>query len=424
MKLCITNGRVLDPATGFDAPASVNIENGKIVHVGNALPADETIDARGSLVVPGLIDMHVHFREPGREDKETIRGGAYTAARSGYTSVVTMPNTTPPVDNQALIRYIRMEAEQSGYVNIFPAACVTKGMKGEEISEMGTLAEAGAVAFTDDGLPVSNALVMRRALEYSRMFDMPIMAHEEDHTLNDGGIINEGVVSNTLGIRGIPRESEEVMIARDILLSRLTGGRLHIQHLSSGGSAELVRWGKAQGIRVTAETAPHYFSLTDEVVREKLAMAKMSPPLRTENDRKKIIEALRDGTIDCIATDHAPHLINEKRQEIEFAPNGIIGLETAVPLMITELVRNAGFTYTQAFAKVTCNPASILKLPKGRIAEGADADITIIDPERPVTIDDTFFASKCRNSPFIGMKLFGHVACTILGGRIVYTGEN
>lgn len=420
MKIAIVKGRVIDPASGFDSIATVIIDNGKIISIGKDDASDEVIDAAGCIVVPGLLDMHVHFREPGREDKETIAGGAFVAARSGFTSVVTMPNTTPPIDNQALVKYIKNEAEKSGFVNIFPAAAITKGLKGEEISEMGELAAAGAVAFTDDGFPVSSSIVMRRALEYSRMFDMPLLAHEEDHSLVDSGIMNEGKTSILLGMRGIPSAAEEVMISRDVILSSLTGGKLHVQHLSTGGAVDIVRNAKAKGAKVTCETAPHYFSLTDEAVKEKLAMAKMNPPLRTESDRVKVIEGLRDGTIDVIATDHAPHTMNEKRQEIEFAPNGIIGLETCVPLVITKLVKENHFSYLQAFSKLTCNPAKILKLQKGTITEGADADITIIDPEKKITVDESFISSKCKNTPFMGAELFGSVEYTILGGRIVY----
>ena len=420
MKLCIKNGRVLDPASGLDKTACVNIEDGIIKSIGEAETADETIDAAGKLVLPGLIDLHVHFREPGREDQETIAGGCRIAAKSGYTSVVTMPNTNPPIDNQALVKFIKHEAEKSGLLNIFPAAAVSKGMKGEEISEMGELHTAGAVAFTDDGKPVSSSILMRRALEYSRMCDVPIMAHEEDHLLVDSGVINEGKVSASLGLRGIPNAAEEVMIARDVIIAELSKGRLHVQHISSGGSVEIIRNAKKRGVKVTCETAPHYFSLTDEVVRDKLALAKMNPPLRTEDDRMKIIEGLKDGTIDAIATDHAPHLMNEKRQEIEFAPNGIIGLETAVPLMITKLVKENGFSYNDVFAKVTCNPAKIINIKRGEIKPGYDADIVIIDPEKKVIINEDFIASNCKNTPFMGAELFGSVACTILSGRITY----
>ncbi len=425
MNILIKNGRMINPADNRDENLDILISGGKIKDIGVNLdaPSDyKVIDAAGCLVLPGLIDMHVHFREPGREDVETIIGGSHVAAKSGYTSVCTMPNTTPVIDNQALVRFIKMEAEK-GPINIFPVANVTKGGAGKEISEMGELVRGGAVAFSDDGHPVMSSILMRRALEYSRMFDKPILSHAEDTDLADDGIMNEGLNSTRLGLKGIPCEAEEVMIARDILLARLTGGKLHICHMSSSGSAELVRNGKKQGIGVTSETAPHYFALNDDAVEEHLSMAKMNPPLRTEAHRLEIIRGLKDGTIDVIATDHAPHALHEKMKELEYAPFGIVGLETAVPLIITELVRNNNFTYLEAFAKITCNPAGILNLDRGSLEIGAHADVAVIDPEQQVIIDDDFLLSKCKNTPFKGLKLYGSVKYTICGGQIVYSGK-
>lgn len=421
MKILIQNGRLIDPASETDKNTNILIEDNKICEIFDSgeRDADEIIDASGKLIVPGLIDIHVHFREPGREDQETILGGAEVAAKGGFTSVCTMANTTPPIDNQALVRFIKLEAEK-GPINIFPVAAATKEMKGEEITEMGELFEAGAVAFSDDGKPIKNAIVMRRALEYAKMFNVPIVAHEEDPDLSDGGTINEGVEATKLGLKGIPRESEETMIARDILLTKMTGGQLHIQHLSSGGSVEIVREAKKRNINVTCETTPHYFTLTDSAIGKHLSMAKMNPPLRTEDDRIKIIEGLRDNTIDVIATDHAPHLQNEKKQEIEFAPFGIIGLETAVPLVITKLIDENNFSYIDIFRKMTIRPAEIMGLNKGFIAVDSDADITIIDPNLEKTITEDFFISQCKNSPFIGMKLKGFTCCTICNGNIVF----
>ncbi len=422
MRTVIKNGRLIDPASGTDDRLDLVISGGRIDEIDRSIKTskdDEVINADGCLVLPGLIDMHVHFREPGRKDVETIIGGSKIAAKSGFTSVCTMPNTNPVIDNQALVRFIIMEAAK-GPINVFPSANITKGGKGEEISEMGELVKGGAVAFSDDGQPVMSSITMRRALEYSRMFNTPILAHSEDKALADEGLMNEGVNSTRLGLKGIPCEAEEVMIARDILLTRLTRGRLHVCHVSSAGSVEIIRRGKSDGINVTCETAPHYFSLTDDIVEEQMSMAKMNPPLRTEAHRKGIIEGLRDGTIDVIATDHAPHAINEKMQEIEYAPFGIIGLETAVSLIITELVRNNNFSYIKAFEKVTCNPARILNLDRGSLKSGGHADVTVINPDRKILVDSSFIKSKCKNTPFMGRELYGSIEYTICNGKMVY----
>lgn len=425
MKIIIKNGRVINPASDTDQLLDILIEDDRIISITENISVPEgtgVIDAKGCLVLPGLIDMHVHFREPGREDIETIIGGAKVAAKSGFTSVCTMPNTNPVIDNQALVRFIKLEAE-NGPINVLPVATISKGLKGEEISEMGELIKGGAVAFSDDGKPVSSSILMRRALEYSRMFDVPLLVHAEDLLLTDDGIMNEGVNSTMLGLKGIPNESEEVMIARDVLLSRLTGGRLHICHVSTGGAVQIIKRAKLDGTRVTCETAPHYFSLTDDAVSKHLAMAKMKPPLRSEKDRLAVIEGLRDGTIDAIATDHAPHSMNEKMQELEYAPFGIIGLETAVPLIITELVRENGLSYIDAFRKVTSNPAKILKLESGDLKPGALADITIINAEKKVAVTADFLLSKCKNTPFINSEFYGSVEYTIRNGNIVYSAK-
>ncbi len=423
MKIVIKNGTVVDPASGISDRLDILIDGDRIDRIDRNIRADDDsgiIDAAGMILLPGLIDMHVHFREPGREDIETIIGGCRVAAKGGFTSVCTMPNTAPVIDNQALVRFIKLEAEK-GPINVFPIATISKGLKGEEISEMGELIRGGAAAFSDDGRPVVSSMLMRRALEYSRMFDVPIISHAEDLLLSDSGIMNEGRNSMMLGLKGIPCEAEEIMIARDVLLTRLAKGRLHVAHVSSGGSVDIIKWAKERGINVTCETAPHYFSLTDDIIAEQFAMAKMNPPLRTGADRLAIIEGLRDGTIDVIASDHAPHSKNEKMQEMEYAPFGIIGLETMVPLIITVLVKENNFSLLQAFEKVTVNPARILKLDKGELKAGRMADITIIDPEKKVRIDEAFLLSKSKNSPFLGQDLFGSVEYTICNGNIVYS---
>ncbi len=421
MKLLIQHGRLVDPASKTDEEFDILIEDGKISKVDKNIKNIDArlINAKDCIVVPGLVDMHVHFREPGREDVETIIGGSKVAAKSGYTSVCTMPNTNPVIDNQALVRYIKKQAE-SGPINVYPVAAITKGSMGEELAEMGELIEGGAIAFSDDGKPVMNSTTMRRALEYSRMFNVPIITHAEDITLSGGGIMNEGNNSIFLGLKGIPREAEEIMIARDVLLTRLTKGRLHVAHVSSKGSLDIIAMAKRSNIQVTCETAPHYFSLTDDAIADHLSMAKMNPPLRTEEDRKAIIEGLRNGVIEVIATDHAPHLPNEKMQEIAFAPFGIIGLETAVPLIITILVKENGFSFLDAFEKVTINPCRILGIDRGYIKEGAVADITIINPDKKITVDEKFIISRCKNTPFMGRELFGLVEYTICNGTIVY----
>ena len=426
MDIVIKNGRIIDPATNTDKVADIKVAGDVIAEIAESIPVSaeaKVIDATGCIVTPGLIDMHVHFREPGREDVETILGGSLVAAKSGYTSVCPMANTTPVIDNQALVRFVKMQGEK-GPINVFPIASVTMGAEGKAISEMGELINVGAVAFSDDGRPVESSIIMRRALEYSRMFDIPILTHSEDLELTNDGLMNEGNNSVLLGLSGIPKEAEEVMIARDLLLTRMAKGRLHVCHVSSAGSIELVAWAKARSINITCETAPHYFALNDSAVERNMAMAKMKPPLRTEDDRCAIIEALRSGIIDVIATDHAPHSLNEKMQEMMYAPFGIVGLETAVPLMITILIKENNFSYLETFAKVTSNPAKILKLNRGSLATGSPADITIIDPEKKVHIDEDSMLSHCKNTPFIGMDLYGSVEYTICNGNLVYSRKN
>lgn len=420
MRILIKGGRVIDPANRIDAEKDIYLEEGVIKKVGINLkinkPNIKVIDARGKLVVPGLIDMHTHLREPGREDEETIASGTRASCKGGFTSICCMPNTHPVTDNQAQVELILSKAQKEGWVNVFPIGAITKGTQGEELSPIGELKKAGVVGISDDGQPVTNSLIMRRALEYSKMFKLPVIAHCEDKNLSANGLMNEGYISTILGIRGIPRQAEEIIVARDIELAAMSGGYLHIAHVSTEGSVQLIRRAKKMNIKITAETAPHYFTLTEDAVRTYNTNTKINPPLRTKNDVKAIKKALQDGTIDCIASDHAPHLEEEKNQEYELAPFGIIGLETTLPLVMTELVAAKVLTLREAIKKMTVNPARILHLNKGTLSPGADADITIIDPRLRKKVES--FESQSKNSPFLGQSLRGFAVSTIVGGRI------
>src|SRR5512147_166805 len=420
MNIFIKNGRVIDPANKVDGKLDILVSGGKIAKIGKpgSVPANgaEVIDATGKLVVPGLIDMHVHLREPGFEYKETIATGTAAARAGGFTSVCCMPNTSPVNDNRSVTEFILSRAAKAA-ARVYPIGAITKGSRGEELAEMGELHDAGCVAVSDDGKPVMNAAVMRRALEYSRIFGMLVVSHCEDALLSDKGVMNEGAVSTELGLRGIPRAAEDVMTARDIALAELTGGRLHIAHVSTEGSVRLVRDAKARGVRVTAETCPHYFSLTENAVRGYNTMAKMNPPLRTAGDVAAIKEGLRDGTIDAIATDHAPHALDEKSGEFDYAPFGVVGLETALGLTF-KLVEEGVLSLSDAIGKLSAGPASVLGMDKGTLTEGSDADITVIDPDVEWTVDASQFKSKSKNTPFQGWKLKGRAVRTIVGGRL------
>jgi dihydroorotase len=420
MNILIKNGHIIDPANKADEKLDVLVSDGKISKLGKpgALPTNgsQVIDAAGKFVVPGLIDMHVHLREPGFEYKETIATGTAAAKAGGFTSVCCMPNTNPLNDNRSVTEFIISQA-RSASAQVFPIGAVTKGSKGEELAEMGELHAAGCVAISDDGKPVMNASMMRRAMEYSRIFDMLIISHCEDSTLSFKGVMNEGIVSTELGLRGIPRAAEDVMTGRDISLAELTGGRLHIAHVSTAGSVRLIRDAKSRGVKVTAETCPHYFSLTEEAVRGYNTLAKMNPPLRTGDDVAAIKQGLKDGTIDVIATDHAPHAMDEKSGEFDYAPFGIVGLETALGLTL-KLVQEGVFSLAEAIRKLSVNPALILKLDKGTLSVGADADITMIDLNEDWTVDASQFKSKSKNTPFDGWKLRGKAVRTIIGGNI------
>jgi len=422
--LLIRGGRVIDPAQDIDRIADLRIVDGRIAGIGpgetGAGRADETIDAAGMIVTPGLIDMHVHLREPGREEDETIASGTRAALAGGFTSVACIPNTEPPIDTQAAVEFIHQKAARADTCNVFVVACVSRNREGKELAEIGQLVEAGAVAFSDDGAPVSDAELMRRALEYCSMFGKTILAHEEVLELSRGGVMNEGLVSLLLGLGGMPAAAEEVMIGRDTALAESTGGRLHVMHVSTAGGVALVRAAKARGVRVTAEACPHHFTLTDESLRTFDANCKMSPPLRTAADVEAIIAGIADGTIDCIATDHAPHAREKKMLELDRAPFGILGLETAIGLSVTRLIVPGHLGWPRLVEAMSTIPARILGLDRGTLRTGSPADVTIIDPDRTWKVDVKSFRSKSINSPFHGWTLRGRAVATIVGGRVKY----
>ncbi len=430
MNLVIKNGRVLDPAKNLDEIMDIVVSDGRISAVGQGISSKvaspqhyKVIDASNKWVTPGLIDMHVHLREPGEEYKETIASGSMAAVAGGFTSVACMPNTKPVNDCAAITEFIREKAEECGLCNVYPVGAVSRGLKGKTLAEIGELFEAGAVAITDDGYPVRTSQLMRRALEYSRIFGFPVISHAEDLSLSRGGVMNEGVMSTKLGLKGIPGVAEEIAVYRDIALASLTGGRLHIAHVSTAGSVELIRLAKNKGIKVTAETAPHYFTLTDEALISYDTSFKMNPPLREKEDVEAIKKALADGTIDAIATDHAPHSSIEKDIEFEYAANGIIGLESALPVCL-RLVWDGILSPLELIRKLSTNPARILAIPGGTLEEGTDADITIIDPDTEYTLNADEFFSKSRNCPFHGWDVKGKTYMTIKKGHIVYREGN
>ncbi len=420
MNLLIKNGHVIDLANKIDEKLDLLVADGRIAKLGKpgSIKANggDVIDAGGKLVVPGLIDMHVHLREPGFEYKETIETGTAAARAGGFTSVCCMPNTNPVNDNRSVTEFILGRAKESS-ARVYPIGAITKGSRGEELAEMSELHAAGCHAMSDDGKPVMNASIMRRAMEYSKIFDLLVISHCEDTSLSDKGVMHEGTVSTELGLRGIPRAAEEVMTGRDIALAELTGARLHIAHVSTAGSVRMVRNATARGVRVTAETCPHYFSLTDEAVRGYNTLAKMNPPLRSAEDVAAIREGLKDGTIDVIATDHAPHAADEKEGEVDYAPFGIVGLETALGLTL-RLAEEGILTLAEVIRKLSVNPSGIMRTGKGTLSAGSDADITIIDRDFEWTVDVSQFKSKSRNTPFNGWKLKGRAVQTIVGGRI------
>ena len=418
--ICIKNGRIIDPYQGIDAISDLWIQGERILGIGQNLApnADRIIDATNQIVCPGLIDMHVHLREPGREEDETIATGTSSAIAGGVTSVACMPNTEPALDTQAAAEFVILQAKRAGNANVFPIGAITKGREGKELAEIGGLVNGGAVAFTDDGSPVVSAEIMRRAMEYCKGFDKAILSHSEDLDLTRGGVMNEGFESMRLGLRGLPAAAEEIMIYREIALAEITGARAHILHVSSRGGVELIRQGKKKGIRISGEACPHHFTLTDECLRTFDSNYKMSPPLRTQSDVEAILEGLRDNTLEVLATDHAPHAPEKKMRELDQAPNGIIGLETFLPICIKALILPKVLTWPQMIEKMTINPAKVLGIDRGTLKQNAFADVIVIDPAMDWTIDPTKFKSKSRNCPFAGWKVKGRAELVMVGGNI------
>jgi len=422
MKLLIKSGRVIDPANKIDGIFDVLIDKGKIISVRKNIPVKgcQVIEAKGKVVAPGFIDMHVHLREPGREDEETISSGAKAAAAGGFCSVVSMANTSPVVDKQEVVKFILRKACEEEIISVYPAGAVTKGLKGAELAEIGELKEAGVVAVSDDGEPIIDSFLMRCALEYSKKFDLPVISHSEDKDLSRGGVMDEGVISTILGLPGIPHQAEEIMIARDIKLAELTGGKLHLAHVSTRGGVELLRQAKKKGLRVSAEATPHHFSLTSEAVKEYDPNTRVNPPLRSYEDVEAIIKGLEDGTIDAIASDHAPHSLEEREVEYSLAPPGIVGIETEVGLTLNVLYHKKKIKLGEIIKKFTTGPAAILGLREGTLSPGANANITILDLEKKWVVDKNKFFSLSRNTPFHGVSLKGKAVMTIHQGKIVY----
>jgi dihydroorotase len=424
MKVLVKSGRVVDPANDIDEKLDILIVDGKIAELAANIDAGdaEVINAAGSIVTPGLIDMHVHLREPGLEYKEDIVSGTAAAAAGGVTSVACMPNTDPVIDNLPIAQFIINKAKYEGSANVYPVGCISQGQKGEILAEMGELLEAGCVGFSDDGGPVKNGEMMRRALEYANTFGAPVISHAEDLSLVAGGSMNEGAVATELGLKGIPNAAEDAMAARDIMLAELTGGHLHLAHVSTKGSLELIRQAKARGVRVTCEVTPHHFTLTEEAVRGYNTNAKMNPPLRSQEDVDAVRAALADGTVDAIATDHAPHHVDDKNVEFAIAANGIVGLETLLPLTL-KLVADKVLSLKQAVALMTCGPAELLNIDRGTLSVGAVADVTVINPNKEWLLEAEKLHSKSKNSYFDGHTLKGCAMKTLRAGEVVFSRE-
>jgi dihydroorotase len=421
--IILSGGRVIDPSVGRDETADVLLRGGKVEAIGRSLGTPdgaEVIDCSGLYVTPGFIDVHCHLREPGREDVETVATGASAAAAGGFTAVCAMPNTEPVTDNQAAVGFIIRQGIRAEAARVYPIGAISLGQRGESLAEFGEMVGAGAVAVSDDGKPVVSAHLMRTALEYAQAFGIPVIDHCEEPTLARGGSMNEGMMSARLGLRGIPSEAEEIMVIRDILLARRTGGHVHLAHMSTAGSVELIRWGKERGINVTAEVTPHHLTLTEAAVGDYDTSAKMNPPLRTEEDVEALREALRDGTIDLVATDHAPHHYDAKEREFADAPFGIVGLETALALVVTELVEKGIIDFPTLVDRMSTRPAKLFHLDGGTLAEGSVADVTVFDPAREWVVDPAKFMSKGRNTPYAGDRVRGRAVYTIVGGRVVF----
>lgn len=422
--MLILGGRLIDPSQGIDARVDLLLADGTVTRVGERLEAPdgaEVVDASGLVVCPGLIDVHVHLREPGGEHKETIASGTRAAAAGGFTSVVAMPNTDPPIDNPAAVGYVRAEGLRAQGTRVHPTGCITVGQRGERLTEVGELMNAGAVAITDDGRPVSNAGTMRRALEYAQTFDCPVTVHCEDLTLSDGGSMNEGAIASRLGLHGIPNAAEDVMLARDLILAELTGGRLHVQHVSTAAGVRMIRESKARGVRVTAEATPHHIALTDAAVEAYRTDAKVNPPLRSEADRAAVRDGAIDGTLDVIATDHAPHHYDEKERAFGDAPFGLVGLETSLGVVLTELVHTGTLKLPLLVERMSCAPARAMSLPGGTLAVGSPGDVTIFDPDTEWTVEPADFRSLSRNTPFAGRALRGRPVRTVVCGQTIWS---